>query len=119
MRKECIECGEPFNGRADARFSSGACRSAHHNKSNIVHREELQRTHAILKKNRKILATLNKTGTARVKKSLLLTEGFNFNYMTNMFTTSKGKVYKYCYDQGYLDSEDDYLTLVVKKDYVR
>ncbi|MEM9050694.1 MAG: hypothetical protein AAGC47_01475 [Bacteroidota bacterium] len=83
------------------------------------HREEVQRTHAILKKNRKILAALNKTGTARVKKSLMLTEGFNFNYMTNMFTTSKGKVYKYCYDQGYLDSEDDYLTLVVKKDYVR
>lgn len=119
MKKECIECGQSFNGRADARFCSGACRSTHHNKVNIGHREEVQKTHAILKKNRKILASLNKTGMVRVKRTTLQTEGFNFNYLTNVYTTSKGKVYKYCYDHGYLDSNEDYLTLVVKKDYVR
>lgn len=48
----------------------------------------------------------------------MLTEGFNFNYLTNIYTTTKGKTYKYCYDQGYLDTDEDYLTLVVKKDYV-
>jgi hypothetical protein len=118
LRKECIECGQVFSGRSDARFCSGACRSAYHNRVNSGDRETVVKTNSILKKNRKILAKLNKTGTARVKRTILLTEGFNFSYLTNIYTTSKGKTYKYCYDQGYLDTDEDYLTLVVKKDYV-
>jgi hypothetical protein len=118
MKKDCLECRSPFIGRLDAKFCSDACRSAYHNRTNKELRAAIQQVNAILKKNRKILARLNEGGTARVKKEELIRSGFNFNYLTNTFTTRKGKVYKFCYDQGYLDSEGDFLTLVVKKDYV-
>jgi len=119
MKKQCLECQDEFVGRVDAKFCSDSCRSAFHNRTNVEGREEIKRVNVILRKNRKILAGFNKTGTARVRRSLLLTEGFNFNYLTNVYITSKGKTYKYSYDHGYLESEDDYLTIVIKKDYVR
>ncbi|MFT4771254.1 MAG: hypothetical protein ACI9CP_000546 [Cryomorphaceae bacterium] len=119
MKKQCLECQDEFVGRVDAKFCSDSCRSSFHNRTNIEGREEIKRVNVILRKNRKILAGFNKTGTARVRRSLLLTEGFNFNYLTNVYITSKGKTYKYSYDYGYLESEDDYLTIVIKKDYVR
>ena len=80
--------------------------------------EEIRRVNGILKKNRKILAQLNRRGTQRVKKEDLQRAGFDFNYLTNVYITGRGKMYRFCYDQGYLDTEDNYLTLVVKKDYV-
>lgn len=119
MKKKCLECQDEFIGRVDAKFCSGSCRSSFHNKTRAEGREEIKRVNAILRKNRSILADNNKSGTARVRRSLLLAEGFNFNYLTNIYVTSKGKIYKYCYDHGYLESEEEYLTLVIKKDYVR
>jgi len=119
MKKQCIECKDDFSGRIDAKFCSDSCRSSYHNRTSIEGREEIKKVNAILRKNRKVLAGLNQSGTARVRRSVLLTEGFNFNYLTNVYVTSKGKTYKYCYDHGYLESDEDYLTLVIKKEYVR
>ena len=119
MKKQCIECQTEFVGRIDAKYCSDSCRSAFHNRTNTEGRKEMKRVNSILRKNRKILATLNKSGTARVNRNVLLAEGFNFNYLTNEYKTSKGRTYKYCYDHGYIDSTDEYLTLVVKKEYVR
>lgn len=119
MRKECLECKDAFHGRADAKFCSGACRSAYNNRRNSRASEEVRRVNAILKKNRKILAMLNRKGTQRVKREDLRRAGFDFNYLTNVYQTNRGKVYRFCYEQGYLDTEDDFLTLVVKKEYVR
>jgi len=118
MKKECLECGDSFQGRTDAKFCSDSCRSAHHNKTNKEAREVVKNVNSILKRNRKILASLNRSGTSRVKREELTKSGFNFNYLTNTYVTGKGKIYKFCYDQGYLDTEGDFLTLVVKKDYV-
>lgn len=119
MKKQCLECHDDFAGRVDAKFCCDSCRSSYHNRTNIEGREEIKKVNAILKKNRKVLAGFNKSGTARVRRSFLLTEGFNFNYLTNVYVTAAGKTYKYCYDHGYLESEGEYLTLVIKKDYVR
>jgi hypothetical protein len=119
MRKQCIECQTEFVGRVDAKYCSSACRSSFHNRTKLDGRDEMKRVNSILRKNRRILAGLNKTGTTRVNRNLLLSEGFNFSYLTNVYVTSTGKTYKYCYDHGYLDTTDDYLTLVIKKEYVR
>jgi hypothetical protein len=119
MKKECIECEGTFNGRVDAKFCSSSCRSSYHNRVNGETRAEIKQVNSILRRNRKILSRLNKSGTVRVRRQLVIMEGFNFNYLTNIYTTSTGKTYKYCYDQGYLDTQDEYLTLVIKKDYVR
>lgn len=118
MKKECLECKKTFHGRTDAKFCCAACRSAFHYRANKEGSEVVKKVNVILKRNRRILADFNGTGKSRVRRQDLIINGFNFSYLTNTYVTRKGKVYKFCYDQGYLDEEGDFLTLVVKKDYV-
>jgi hypothetical protein len=48
----------------------------------------------------------------------LVDSGLNFDYYTNVYKTRTGKTYFFCYDQGYLELEDDFFALVVKENYV-
>lgn len=48
----------------------------------------------------------------------LIELGLNFDYFTNIYKTKAGKTYFFCYDQGYIELEDEYYALVVKQDYV-
>jgi len=48
----------------------------------------------------------------------MLEQGFNFRYYTNTYITKTGKIYHFCYDQGYIELENDYIALVVRQDYV-
>jgi len=69
----------------------------------------------ILRKNRRILQELNKqSGKTMVNKDTLLTNGFNFTYHTHTYTTKKGDIYNFCYEQGYLYLDDKELYLLVK-----
>lgn len=119
MKKECLECNRSFQGRTDAKFCSSSCRSAYNNRTNSNTSAEIRRVNAILKKNLKILSRFNKQETTRVKREDLQRAGFDFMYLTNIYVTSKGKNYKFCYEQGYIDDDGAYITLVRKKDYVR
>ena len=56
--------------------------------------------------------------TAKVTKTDLLDEGFKFRYYTNEYTTKTGKVYKFCYEYGYLDIGKSKYALVKRKEYV-
>jgi len=71
-----------------------------------------------LRKNRRILEALNPNGKSKVSKNKLLLNGFNFDYFTNVYKTKSGKVYYFCYEQGYLQLKDDYYALVIKSEYV-
>ena len=44
--------------------------------------------------------------------------GFKFSYFTNIYKTKAGKEYYFVYDQGYLELEDNYYALVIRKSYV-
>lgn len=72
----------------------------------------------VLRRNRRILASLNPQGKAKVSRTKLLESGFNFRYFTNIYTTKAGKIYHFVYEQGYLDLEDDHVALVVRQEYV-
>lgn len=72
----------------------------------------------ILRKNRRILAALNPKGKAKVSKQQLLETGFKFNYFTNEYVTSAGKIYKFCYEYGYLLVDEDTYFLVMRQEYV-
>lgn len=72
----------------------------------------------ILRKNRRILKAFNPKETSKVSKTELLDEGFKFSYYTNEYRTRAGKVYKFCYDQGYLDIGNGKYALVKRKEYV-
>lgn len=72
----------------------------------------------ILRKNRRILASINPEGTSKVSKTELLDKGFNFNYFTNEFVTAKEKKYRFCYDMGYLQLDKNTFAVVIRKEYV-
>ncbi len=116
--KGCLECGEKMIGRVDKKFCSDLCRNAYNNSRSRDKNNLMRKVNGILRKNRMILESHNPNGMGKVKRERLLKEGFDFNYYTNVYTTKAGKQYFFCYEQGYLPIENDYLALVIKKEYI-
>ncbi len=113
--RTCLECGEKLVGRADKKFCSDTCRIAHNNRLNSDETNYMRQVNAILRRNRRILQGLNPTGKTRVSRDKLVEKGFDFTYFTSQYKTREGAVYHYCYDQGYLELENQQYLLVVKR----
>lgn len=116
--KKCLECQHTFVGRVDKKFCSDFCRNIWHNRQNGILNNLMRNVNSILRKNRRILAECNPDGKARINREKLLIMGFNFNYFTNIYKTNSGKTYYFCYDQGYIELEEDVIGLVVRQEYV-
>lgn len=117
--RTCQECGQKLSGRKDQKFCSDYCRNTFNNKLNVDSTNYMRRVNNILRKNRRVLASLNTTGKRTVDAITLAEEGFNFHYYTNIYTTQKGTNYYFCYDQGYAKVDGDQYVLVWKQDYVK
>ena len=65
-----------------------------------------------LRKNYKTLSELNKSGKTKVTRVKMISNNFDFNVFTSIYTTKTGNTYYYVYDQGYLALENDYYLLV-------
>jgi predicted nucleic acid-binding Zn ribbon protein len=113
--KVCLECGDKIKGRADKKFCSDQCRISYNNKLNSDETNYVRNVNNILRKNRRILAELNTTGKTRVNRDKLNEKGFDFTYSTSMYKTKEGGIYHYCYEQGYLEMDNNWFLLVVKK----
>lgn len=115
MERQCLECGEKLHGRADKKFCSDQCRNNYNNRQKSAQGMAfIRRVNGILIKNRNILAEMNPAGKTSVHKLKLLKKGFNTDYITHIYTTKAGRVYYFCYDQGYAQVENDYYVLVRK-----
>lgn len=110
--KTCLECTEPIRGRSDKKFCSDYCRNTYNNKINKESRNLVRNINNRLRKNYKILCELNATGKTRVSKMRLLDRNFDFQHFTSIYTTKKGTVYYFCYDQGYLEIDSNYYILI-------
>jgi hypothetical protein len=120
MSKEraCLECGEKLKGRIDQKFCSDHCRNAYNNALNSDANSVVRNTNNALRKNRRILEDLlkhKKDGKGITKLSTLSKQGFNFDYITSIYTTKTGNVYKFCYEYGYQKLEDDKFMLVTRE----
>jgi len=113
--KKCLECNERIKGRADKKFCSDACRNSYNNALNKDTVNLIRNINNRLRKNYRILETLNTRDKTKTTKEKLISMGFNFNYFTSIYTTKAGSVYYYLYDQGYLLLDNDFY-LLVKKD---
>lgn len=113
-----MECGEAFLGRVDKRFCSDACRSTFHNRQNSDANNFVRNINNILRKNRRILEGMNPSGKASVHRDKLLAEGFKFSYFTNEYRTKTGNRYRFVYEQGYIERDNGYLTLVIRQEYM-
>lgn len=99
--KLCLHCqAELKGGRTDRKYCDAQCRASYHNSQRQEKEQGIREINDILKKNWKILKMLNPTGHSTIRKAFLEEHGYNFNYFTNVYRTSSGRVYYFCYDVG-------------------
>ena len=111
-KRLCLECGEEIIGRADKKFCDDQCRNAYNNKQNSDNVKIVKIINSVLRKNRKILATLNPGGKTKIPKEKLLTKGYDFKYQTHTYTTKEKATYVFCYEYGLLALDNDWYLIV-------
>lgn len=114
--RKCKECGEPLRGRSDQIFCGDACRNAFNNQKLGNSNNYMRSINRILKKNYFILKDLNPEDKTTTHKSTMLKQGFNFSHFTHIYKTRNGRVYYFCYDQGFSALENNKFLLVRKKE---
>ncbi len=115
MERKCLECGDKVRGRADKKFCCDTCRNSYNNKYNKDTKNLLRNTNNTLRKNYRILESLNPEEKTKTTREKLLAKGFDFNFFTSIYTTKAGTVYYFVYDQGYLPLENDFYALVKRQ----
>jgi len=101
QKKFCLVCETEMRGRRDKLFCSDYCRAVHNNNLHADKISFIRKINNIIRRNRRILISLNPRGNTIIHKLQLIEAGFAFQYHTNTQTTSTGKTYIFCYDQGY------------------
>jgi len=115
-KHKCPECGSAMNGRVDKKYCSDICRTAFHNRNRVTGNDYVRSVNHILLRNRRILME-NASDDARPPRLNfveLQTRGFDFNYYTHCRNDQNGNVRVFCYDYGYLRTNDDELKVVYK-----
>ena len=112
---ECLECGEKIVGRADKKFCDDACRNSFNNKQNSDSTNLMRNINNKLRKNFRILSSINKDGKTKTTKTKLTSKGFDFDYLTQIVVYKNGAEYRFVYNQGYKFLEEDWVLLVRKE----
>ncbi|MDP6922954.1 MAG: hypothetical protein QGH06_08305 [Lutibacter sp.] len=115
MTKNCLECQTPLVGRIDKKFCNDYCRNSYNNKINKESKNLIRNTNNRLRRNHRVLTSLNPSGKTKVTRSKLLGHNFDFNFFTSIYITKAGNTYYYVYDQGYLALENDLFLLIRKE----
>jgi predicted nucleic acid-binding Zn ribbon protein len=118
--KNCMACGKAVKGRADKKFCDDYCRNAFNNQQKTSTDKLVVNINNALKKNKRILESLLPDGeeTAKANKEKLISKGFQFKYLTHIYTNKKGNQYFFCYDFGYLPLENDWYLIVKRRQEV-
>ena len=115
--RKCLDCGEPLKGRADQKYCNDLCRNSYNNKKLSGSTNYMRKINRILKKNHSILEELNPKGKSTSYKPTLEKKGFNFKFYTSTLETKTGRIYYFCYDQGFAEVENKKLILVKNEDF--
>lgn len=118
--RKCLACGTVLKGRADKKFCNDYCRNNYNNEQKAKGGQSplVRNINNALLKNRKVLESVlpDTEETAKANKDKLQRLGFQFKYLTHLYTTKTGKTYYYCYDYGYLPLDNDWFLIVKKKE---
>lgn len=117
--RKCMECKKEFVGRSDKKFCTDQCRSLFNNRRKNEDEKLIIKVNAVLRKNRSILKKINPNGSSTIKKEFLNQLGFNFKYFTNIYRTSAGSEYFFCYDHGFMILEHEKVLLVNYQSYMK
>ena len=96
----CLYCQKPIVGRIDKQFCDAQCRSSHHNKNRRPEERNIQLINRAIRKNRAILKKLSPNGKAVVRRELIESLGFTFQYFSSIYRSPQS-VYYMNYDFGY------------------
>jgi hypothetical protein len=116
--KNCLSCGKVVKGRSDKKFCDDYCRAAYNNDLKSPANNLIRNINNALSKNRRILEACINSGseTGKTNQEKLIAKGFQFKYITHMYTNKKGDTYCFCYDMGYLHTGDDWYLVVKRKE---
>ena len=116
METTCLECGKKLVGRADKKFCEDYCRNAYNNKINKDSKNLIRNINNRLRKNYRILDSFTLTeGKTKTTRTRLIDKGFDFEFITNTYTTKKRTTYFFVYDLGYLPLDNDYYMIVKRE----
>ncbi len=116
LDKVCLECGDALAGRIDKKYCSDHCRNAYNNRLNKDSKNLVRNINNRLRKNYRILNSFPlKDGKTTTTKMRLVDKGFDFEYITNLYTTKKGSTYYFLYDLGYLPLDNDRYMIVKRE----
>jgi len=114
--RSCLECGTEIVGRIDKKFCNDYCRNGYNNNVNKDSKNLLRNINNRLRKNYRILEGFKlNDGKTKTTRTRLIDKGFDFDFITNLYTTKKGTVYYFVYDLGYLPLENEYYMIVKRE----
>jgi hypothetical protein len=119
--KLCPVCQKEVVGRRDKIFCSSTCKSSYQYEQRLEQEAFFFDVDRQLKRYRSILRKYNQVGKTTLRKEVLLEEGFNPRFFTHYWKNSKGDVYLFCYEYGFLSRSEngkDKYVLVTWQDYM-
>lgn len=106
--KKCLHCGKVLEGRSDKKYCDVHCKSAYqYNKVKLDGPNFYQKVDKQLKLNRQLLKQYNKAGKATVRCHVIQELGFDPKYFTHYWKNTKGDVYLFVYEYGYLKKKEN------------
>lgn len=118
MERLCLDCGAKLLGRSDKKFCSDQCRNNYNNRLNRDQNNYVRNVHALLRRNRRILANLLDDGHRRIHRDALIAQGYNFTFFTHLVETPEGERWSYCFEYGFMDTGKGYLVLQKSSSYL-
>lgn len=115
----CLYCGKELQGRSDKLFCNPHCKSGYHNRKPNSDEAFIRGINKQIRKNRSALRTACPMGKATVRKEFLKSLGMDFKHLTHTWKNPKGNLYFFCYDYGYMQSNDPEKVIIIQKqDYM-
>jgi hypothetical protein len=108
----CLNCQEKLFGRKDKKFCNTHCRSDFHNQTKRLNQTSKKINKVLFKNHQIISSLLVESPKLKVCKKELYQRQFNFNFFTHQYMTKEGNIYRFCYDHGYLELDNEMCLLV-------
>jgi hypothetical protein len=103
----CLSCKNKLEGRSDKKFCDIHCKSSYQYQQSKLHEPRFyNKVDNQLKLNRKILKYFNKAGKSVIRVTTLIEHGFDPNFFTHYWKNSKGDVYLFVYEYGFLKKKE-------------
>lgn len=118
QNQHCLHCNKPLVGRSDKKYCDLGCKSSYANKKRHEKEGLVLKINKQLRQNWKILKTINPQGKSTLRKEFLISQGYDFNYFTNVYRTKKGNTYYFCYDVGIMEINKTHICIVNWQEYM-